>query len=652
MGAPKRRRVGSKTKAASSTKDLPESKLSVSASASQKLRNNFKELSAIETDSLEDAQGRSLRKRLEADIKLDREKAGSVTWGSCYYDQLRCVYEVKIDLHDQLKSVESWGDEAEEPSEKFVGAMAAALRKKPDRTKFMAFFTTNRTPLNLRETVGLLRWLSTLRPGCMNQLQFAQKGLAFVIRMKIHTLKPDHWTLMLPWLDGVVATLLRKARSGKISDSQFAKVNRGILFLMFAADILSCIEEAGANLEANIDQLSEYCRRFVSGRQLFLSKVAKHMCNKIENHIEIAIERCFFSADDPVGLEQVAAAKSECLTTIEALEGIGQVPLSREVSIKYRTTTAATPVTSISEEVDLRFAAVAKALATENDTLNPTFADDILCVGKMHVRPKTCQIMSELTVEAQAARLQLATMYGDACISSADDLQRKILKRSGNLLLTDATFKIELALISSLVRTDDQSKMLQQVLDAFPSSSKTPTPTSTSMKLKALQTSTLHALSSDESRAKLSIALGISTSLSSSLLPDTRTMEKDPFIKQVFKKCELFLSFKAKGDDLKIGIDAYNEHLESAKCKLAKKVGKDSDAALLKAYVWVLPEEKRKAALDVAKAIDSITAANPVAPSVASGAASASTPSAGKKSSTSKVDDKSVGFKRALSMLA
>ena len=152
----------------------------------QKLRANFKDLGPVETDSVVDDQGRTLRQRLKEDVASCRNKLGSVIWGMTYYDELRLVYGSKLDLHTALGALKPM-ESSPEPSDALVKAMAAAQRLNPDRSSFLAFFQSCDRALNLKEAVGTFRWMITLKVGCLRQLGVAKEALKFVSKTGTRT---------------------------------------------------------------------------------------------------------------------------------------------------------------------------------------------------------------------------------------------------------------------------------------------------------------------------------------------------------------------------------------------------------------------------------------------------------------------------------
>ena len=70
-----------KTKVSAAAKAAGRKLMSPNALAQQKIRTNFSLLGPMETDSIVDAQGKTLRQRLLVDIERDRSNMRSVIWG-------------------------------------------------------------------------------------------------------------------------------------------------------------------------------------------------------------------------------------------------------------------------------------------------------------------------------------------------------------------------------------------------------------------------------------------------------------------------------------------------------------------------------------------------------------------------------------------
>ena len=76
----------------------------------QKVYANFKGMRPEEIDSLQNSAGQTLRTKLTADVEADRARAGSITWGSTYYDGLRLIYARAKPLWEELRAVRPLDD--------------------------------------------------------------------------------------------------------------------------------------------------------------------------------------------------------------------------------------------------------------------------------------------------------------------------------------------------------------------------------------------------------------------------------------------------------------------------------------------------------------------------------------------------------------
>ena len=99
---------------------------------------------------------------------------------------------------------------------------------------------------------------------------------------------------------------------------------------------------------------------------------------RIELHIKTCIESCFYSSERVATWKIAQKAKATCMDEVRNFEGFDDVPLRRECRVSYRDTTCLVPVIGVSEEIDIRFAAVAKGLAVDADRLQKTFMEEII----------------------------------------------------------------------------------------------------------------------------------------------------------------------------------------------------------------------------------------------------------------------------------
>ena len=100
------------------------------------------------------------------------------------------------------------------------------------------------------------------------------------------------------------------------------------------------------------------------------------------------------------------------------------------------------------------------------------------------------------------------------------------------------------------------------------------------------------------------------------------------------------------------GLEAYKEICATIRCKIPKKSMKHIDAAQIRTYLWILPDEERKEFVALAKEVEeNLPEEEKKAASIASSSGAAAG-AAAKTKKDEKADDKSIGFKRALSLLS
>ena len=182
---------------------------------------------------------------------------------------------------------------------------------------------------------------------------------------------------MQPWVDGVLHALLRKSRSSKQTDLNFIKVHQCLLEMILDTSALKACSDC-SDPSGVAEHLASLTTRWEIGRSLFLHMHCRVTEQRIELHIKTCIESCFYASEREVTLEIVQKAKAKCMDEVRNFEGFDDVPLRRECRVSYRDTTCLVPVCGVSEEIDIRFAAVAKGLAVDAERLQKTFMEEII----------------------------------------------------------------------------------------------------------------------------------------------------------------------------------------------------------------------------------------------------------------------------------
>lgn len=599
----------------------------------QKLRDNFKGLTPQETDAVRGEDGRTLRERIAHDMETAKAQGQNVVWGRYYYDSLHREYQSGCDAHSALEPPKS----ADEISPALLKAMLMTQRVKVDRSGFDDYFVSCASPPNLKEICGVLRYMITLRTGCNKQLATAAESLRFVSRLGLHRLDPEKWALVRDWADGVLLAMLRKSRANSAKDDMFVDINSGLVELVLDREAVERVAGCEGDLMKVSADLATLTESGGFGRALYLDRMGQVLAQQVALHIEGALAKTLGQKGD-LTKEKYDTGKAELMKLLEATPGIDGLPAKRDVTIRYRGQAATASVSSLSEEVSLKFASALKSLAVQQRKLPKLWIEDVVISPGSKVDFKAVVSVSMLK-QASAARQQLRDMVSDASINSSDTLSKLVAQKSASLLLSDPSFKVELALVSELTRGDELGRLRRGIMDALPRSGNIFSAASSAQKLHILASGDLFRLSSRSSQEKVRIAQNIVAAIVDSRKPDTRSAAQDDFVAAVVSSLGWFLSVR-KGSETIYGEQAAKELLSIAVKKHDSKGLAFADLEPLRVFSHLLSECDNQQVDDMMKTIGK-QVKRPTA-KVASASSSNKAPK--------KKDSEQMALKKALSM--
>ncbi len=345
----------------------------------------------------------------------------------------------------------------------------------------------------------------------------------------------------------MLVTLLRKSRFAKLNDAEFLDVHASLVELVCRKDSLAKIAACKGEYDNVALELTDLCDGSTLGKLLFETHQAKITTKKVAGHIAAGI-RTMLHAKQAISQDFFDTAQSGVMGILERMPGIESVPHRREVIAAYRGSKLPTQVATLVEEVQLKFMAAVKGVAVEVDKLPKLWIEDLVVLPSPSLAP-TPPLSEPMLKNAAAARKTLKNMVADASVSSSDVLAKLVGHKAQGLLLQDPAFKIELAVVSELTRSDDKGRLRELVIQALPSAKNIWSAESAVQKLQILEGTELFKLSSRSSQEKVRIAQNMVAAISEGRKPDVRAMGDDEFVASVVSACQWFVEHEVNAKD-------------------------------------------------------------------------------------------------------
>jgi hypothetical protein len=577
---------------AESPEDQPKKRLvTVQSVVAQKIRDNFKDATAEETDLKQNIEdGRTMRQRLTHDFDMAIMKGQRISWGRCYYDMIRHVYCEDRDVHKALAP--NAEQKLLEVAPALNKAMEKASQKKPDRAPMVDWLSRSRECPNAKEIRGILRWATTLKPGCAKQLQDAKRVMTFLVRLKVKAVHAECLAVVRSWLSDVMLAMLSKSRGLKEKDVEFVTKHKEYLCLVFLDLDVEAVVGRTSDWSAVQQQLLRLTQLCKLGRVLFEEQVCKVLQETVDAVIGRSVSK-LYGKGQHVTFASLDDAKINVLDEIESIPAIDSLAAKRIVTVTYRQVQYEVPVSSFTEEVSIKMAAPARGIGLRNGKLLSVFAESIL-IPESQTCLEEATVADEVLAACAHARRCLANVIHDNSVGSADVLAKLVAQKTANIVTEDADARLELAMFHELTREDGVSRLQVEILKVLPAADRLCSADSAMTRLQALANGKLYKYSSRQAQEKLRITINLIGAIAEFRPPNVTHHAKDHFMAKVLIACSWFVSWK-KGASAKVyGAEA----IMATMCMLVAKHAKGEctldEITRARTFGWLLPAEQLK----------------------------------------------------------
>lgn len=557
----------------------------------RKIQDNFRGFSPQELDVTQ-VGSLTLRQRLSRDMENLESGKDTVVQGAHYYNELRKQYRSALGPGSDLKVK----DASLVAAPALVRAVAAARRAHPDRTLISAFVSTVST-LNQSEMCGLARYMISLKCRCIRQHAVAMDCLRMCGRLHIDGLFPEEWASIKNWGDEVIEHTLVRHRSAKSSDTVFIEMHAVLLHLfMPVADLKKVSAHKGGSNEVS-DELVRLVGSSQVGARLFAASIKEVLAEKVQQIINQEVYKSFHSKAH-LDAAKIAKLQVNCMSLLDDLPCLDMLPPRRAVKFMYRGVQIIVNVSSAQEQVQLGFACALKGWAVQTDLLTPLWVESLLVPASTAKLDYTVKLDPTLLSAAGAARASLKQQITDSSSVTGDMVLLVLGRCSKELLLSDASFRIEVGMVEALCSDLDGSRVQAAILRCLPSAGEAPMQPETSLQqLRGLAASEGFKLVDRDAQGRLQAVQAWVGAIQGQRAPDLGEAASNPGMSQIVEALALFLLSPAvAGKTASRGRHAIEPLLAHAVAVAAKGEGKVEDVLVFTTFGWLLsPEQKEKA---------------------------------------------------------
>ena len=279
---------------------------------------------------------------------------------------------------------------------------------------------------------------------------------------------PQRWPGVLPWLHGV---LVRWYKSQRLDRMTFCLLHKGRVALALPSTSLDAVlaRKGDKNWSIVQDELVELCEdRKGFGYLLFGDLIAAVVSARVATAVDEKLKEWLYNKI-VISVTDLAAKKLELQKEILSTPGIEMVQKLKKISVRYRgLLLTGVEVRSTAEEVDLHMSALIKTIACDKEILTPLSFEGMLVGDRSTVRHAQA-VQADCVQASEECRLSLNAEGEELAFSDADEYKEALRPSAARLCLTDATFKIEEALLRLVGGDQARQTWNDSIMNCLPS---------------------------------------------------------------------------------------------------------------------------------------------------------------------------------------
>jgi hypothetical protein len=283
-------------------------------------------------------------------------------------------------------------------------------------------------------------------------------------RLELKQNFPQHWPLIVKWVDEVLVQVLQAAKSGRTKPSVFCATHSSVLScLMDPATMGRILGHTGAfkDIEADLVEVVHGSR---VGAKLFACATQQVFGEMITREISDAIDLLMKTA--LITATTLTTAQQMVLKKIRSVQGMEAVSDRRPINLSYRGRLFSYHTKHLADEIDMSFMAHLKSSAVNCGDLPAVCCELMLADGGPPGVPG--QIAECVLGRCRAARAQVNTSYAGMSSKKGSDVVAFLTRNRKANELTDHTFTLELQFFVGMVGKDGERALFSMVSLAMP----------------------------------------------------------------------------------------------------------------------------------------------------------------------------------------
>ena len=422
--------------------------------------DNFKDKTQMEVDGLI-VEGMTLRNRLLKDRRHHNLAPRSLPMGGPYYKKLKTLYCSDESPFRSLRVL----DDSLAIDESLIESLLA-LKGPTKHRGLLADWLSSTPHCNQSELVGVLKVALEHNPlGSSNSLYIVVDTMTFIKRLSLDKMYGAEVSCLRSHFDTALVRLFSQMFQDGVTAKTFIKLYGDITSLVINEGDVKQILATKADWLPMSDTLDRVIQGSSIGMKMFgftipllraaaVKKVMVDELHKLDG-MELTVDR-------------IAAARTEVTKLLKGVPGLATLPALRKITVFYRDVEIVVPVQSVTEDLQIRIAAIVKTKARDQDLLPALFMEDVLVARNRVIEGG--QVSAELLAESKVARATANQMLGSENWLHGEAVQSLLDKKGTTLVALDRTFAIERCFILAMLGAAGEKRLLQELLAILPSS--------------------------------------------------------------------------------------------------------------------------------------------------------------------------------------
>jgi hypothetical protein len=446
---------------------------------SKAIIDNLKGWTLMELDVNRDADGKTCREVIRERKELHLQDKRKYPCGKHFWAEIKATFRSGDSPQKVLTAMGPKEGPIQEPL-----LRAMMLYKKTGTRAAMMSFLETCGDISRFELSGLLQFALEQRASTSFDQMRVSKALLNVFASKNFVVKyPDEMAHVTSWIDDTLCYLYMKSKQMRVKPSEFISCNRPLVMLVLPMKETDALINHVGDWTEKESEVVTVVNGSNLGRSIFGFAIEQVLGEVVSREITLQIDELLKNA--VINAEILASYKRQVVKGLQARPGMDSLSGKRDITISYRGVEFKIKVSSLMEEVEIRFAAHLKSLTVQCCDLLPLMCEDELVVDIL--KGTKGQVDESVLRTWRAARQSCNDAIRATGQIEGTSMIAFLTKKEAALRSVDSTFLMEIRFFSELVGEAGEKILQDKIRCIMPTADKAVSEADALNQLKVLQ---------------------------------------------------------------------------------------------------------------------------------------------------------------------